>query len=139
MPIISLNISIDATEILFSALSESKKLLNPSAVRRDQEDIIWGKVTSTSSPRNLVHTTLGESSDNDHDDGHDYGFNNGYDDNGEDDDNEGYGDVGVHEENHEQMITTPPSSSVVSCNGVDIPISGGLLQAQRKVEKITIG
>lgn len=107
--------------------------MNPASLRRDQKDIIWGKV-ATSVTNN--HSQLrGVSSENYCDD---YGFGDeggGYDD---DDDCGGYAGPDDDEDNRQILNSSSEIPSSAS-NGLDIQLSGGLLQAQRKVEKITIG
>jgi hypothetical protein len=126
----------EASRILLASLSPSEKL-NPATFHRDHKDndIIWGKLLPSRQAQStpLGATAAGASYDSD---GDDYGGGSGmmaYDDDGDD-----YDDFSPPALTTTSAPTLPAPSASAS-SGLEIEMSGGLLQAQRKVEKISIG
>jgi hypothetical protein len=103
----------------------------------EQKDIIWGKIVS---PGHGLKSTAGLSQRGQEAEIDEGGYGDDYDDFGDGDDNDDDGgsffdgDVTVKEED---LAAALSASSLAS--GLGIQVSGGLLQAQRKVEKISIG
>lgn len=127
-PLISLTFS-DASRVLLSSLSPSEKL-NPATLNRHHkgDDIIWGKlIPSRQTQTPFSNATITPDYDSD---GDDYGGGLGAAYDGNEDD---YDDFSP------PAPTTSAPTPLSTSSGLEIELSGGLLQAQRKVEKISIG